>query len=261
MASRSEALQTQMRKNPRGVFRVFFFVLIWTLALANVVIVAGEFQRSLPFVIGLGPPRRRGIEDSRRQAFPVITASCIILLIGIPIAVGLPLFGVALFFSLYIVEALWTGLVIILTLAGAASLSPQPTSPSLPTVLQYDLSVVLALSFIIVIFLSLYNIILLLRVSFLMGKSGHNPTHFTVSSLLNPPADQSTVKEDAPEPNAQPQNLTPEEMAQVDKRIENGSVRTLSSGWDEDDEDEKGKKAGESQGAFARAKSILIPSK
>ena len=116
MASRSEALQTQMRKNPRGVFRVFFFVLIWTLALANVVIVAGEFQRSLPFVIGLGPPRRRGIEDSRRQAFPVITASCIILLIGIPIAVGLPLFGVALFFSLYIIEALWTGLVIILTL-------------------------------------------------------------------------------------------------------------------------------------------------
>jgi len=116
MASRSEALQTQMRKNPRGVFRVFFFVLIWTLALANVVIVAGEFQRSLPFVIGLGPPRRRGIEDSRRQAFPVITASCIILLIGIPIAVGLPLFGVALFFSLYIVEALWTGLVMILTL-------------------------------------------------------------------------------------------------------------------------------------------------
>lgn len=146
-------------------------------------------------------------------------------------------------------------------LAGGASLSPQPTSPSLPTVLQYDLSVVLALSFIIVTFLSLYNIILLTRVSFLMGKSGYNPMQVTVPSLLNTPANQSTAKEDASEPKAQAENLTPEEMAQVDQRIENGSVRTLSSGWDEDDQDEKGKKAGGSQGAFARAKSILNPSK
>jgi hypothetical protein len=112
----AEALQTKIRKDPVGALRVLFFVLIWSLALANVIIVVREFRHSLPFVIGLGRRRRIGIEDSRRQALPIIIAPCVTLIIAIPIAIGLPLFRVASFLALYVVEVLWTGLIMIITL-------------------------------------------------------------------------------------------------------------------------------------------------
>ncbi|KAA1073920.1 hypothetical protein PGT21_010884 [Puccinia graminis f. sp. tritici] len=254
----SARLQTSIRREPLAAFRVFFFVLIWTLALANVVIVVQEFQDSLPFIIGVGGRRRIGIEDSRRQALPVIIAPCVTLIILIPIAVGLPLFGIAGFLSRYIIEALWTGLIVVLTLAGAASLSPQPTSPLLPRTLQYNLSLVLALSFFIVIFLSFYNIILLCRISFLLGKGIPNPLHAPVPSLLfrMTTQDSQSGDEQSEKVEDQTQQATPAEIARVDERLENGSIKTLSSGWDDED-DGKPNKAPKNESGFAKARAMF----
>ncbi|KAH9440175.1 hypothetical protein MJO28_016658 [Puccinia striiformis f. sp. tritici] len=250
----SARIQSKIRKEPLAALRVFFFVLLWTLALANVVIVVREFQNSLPFVIGIGPRRQAGIEDSRRQALPILVAPCITLITLIPIAVGLPLFGIASFLSRYTVEAAWTGLVVMLTLGGAASLSPQPDSPFLPTTLQSDLSASLGLSFTVVVFLTFYNILLLLRLSFLLGKGVPNLMQATVSSMLN-------VRQDSPEPTVEDkldrsQEPSPEDIARVNERLESGSIKTLSSGWDDEDE-EKGTKTAKSESRFAKAKSIL----
>ncbi|OAV97206.1 hypothetical protein PTTG_05381 [Puccinia triticina 1-1 BBBD Race 1] len=228
----SARLQTQIRKKPLCALR-----------------------NSLPFVIGLGPRRRIGIEDSRRQALPVIIAPCITLIIFIPLAVGLPLFGIASFLARYIVEAVWTGLVVVLTVAGAASLSPQPTSPLLPRTLQYDLSVTLGLSFIIVVFLSFYNILLLCRLSFLLGQGAPNPIHASVASLLYT-QESSDSPDEPPKPEKPSQQASAAEIAQVDRRLENGSIKTLSSGWDDED-DEKGKSAAKGESRFAKAKSLL----
>ncbi|EFP75623.2 uncharacterized protein PGTG_00954 [Puccinia graminis f. sp. tritici CRL 75-36-700-3] len=255
----SARLQTSIRREPLAAFRVFFFVLIWTLALANVVIVVQEFQDSLPFIIGVGGRRRIGIEDSRRQALPVIIAPSVTLIILIPIAVGLPLFGIAGFLSRYIIEALWTGLIVVLTLAGAASLSPQPTSPLLPRTLQYNLSLVLALSFFIVIFLSFYNIILLCRISFLLGKGIPNPLHAPVPSLLLGMKTQEDLAGDEQSEKVvedHTQQATPSEIARVDQRLENGSIKTLSSGWDDED-DGKPSKAPKNESGFAKARAIF----
>ncbi|KAI9600311.1 hypothetical protein H4Q26_000090 [Puccinia striiformis f. sp. tritici PST-130] len=139
-------------------------------------------------------------------------------------------------------------------LGGAASLSPQPDSPFLPTTLQSDLSASLGLSFTVVVFLTFYNILLLLRLSFLLGKGVPNLMQATVSSMLN-------VRQDSPEPTVEDkldrsQEPSPEDIARVNERLESGSIKTLSSGWDDEDE-EKGTKTAKSESRFAKAKSIL----
>ncbi|POW05027.1 hypothetical protein PSHT_10992 [Puccinia striiformis] len=238
----SARIQSKIRKEPLAALRVFFFVLLWT------------------------PRRQAGIEDSRRQALPILVAPCITLITLIPIAVGLPLFGIASFLSRYTVEAAWTGLVVMLTLGKLSSLhvrlpiewrgilSPQPDSPFLPTTLQSDLSASLGLSFTVVVFLTFYNILLLLRLSFLLGKGVPNLMQATVSSMLN-------VRQDSPEPTVEDkldrsQEPSPEDIARVNERLESGSIKTLSSGWDDEDE-EKGTKTAKSESRFAKAKSIL----
>lgn len=211
-------LKSKIEQEPLIASRLLLFATIWALALTNLVIVVREFEHTLPFVVGLGPsgrPSRFGIEDSRRQSLPVLVASSIVIVSLIPFTVGLPLFGFAEFLTRYIIEACWSSVVALLLLGSAAALAPLPTSPLLPRRLQSELSITLGLSFIIFVLLMAYNVLLLLRICFLLGRGNEGLLHTTVPSLLDIKRDQSK---------------------DVDEALESG---TIKSGWDDDEEVKK----------------------
>ncbi|KAI8460773.1 hypothetical protein BY996DRAFT_1704898 [Phakopsora pachyrhizi] len=291
---------TASHVEPLSASRVVFWILVWAISVSHMVITTQLFRDSLPWVFGPKSGLRfeeGGIEDSRRQALPVLIAADFILTILMPFLVCLPLLGILSILDRFIVECLWSILTTLLLLGwsilkkfffivnnfnlhfknkikigGSAAIASNPSSPSLPKVLQPELSAELGLSFFLFTIIIIYNLLILFRATFLWGKGFQDIFQSPISSLFHPEVDRKTPRFGSKEkispfpldieyggqkaqipPFLRPGKTIPplsDAFAQVENQARKeaegsvasheGSTKTLSSGWDDDDDDDDG---------------------
>ncbi|CAH7688312.1 hypothetical protein PPACK8108_LOCUS23257 [Phakopsora pachyrhizi] len=212
------AVRSKFRAEPLSASRVVFWILVWAISVSHMVITTQLFRDSLPWVFGPKSGLRfeeGGIEDSRRQALPVLIAADFILTILMPFLVCLPLLGILSILDRFIVECLWSILTTLLLLGGSAAIASNPSSPSLPKVLQPELSAELD------IFQS--------PISSLFHPEAQIPPFLRPGKTIPPLSDAF----------AQVENQARKE-AEGSVASHEGSTKTLSSGWDDDDDDDDG---------------------